>query len=437
VNIIPFAPKLSRPDSTQAAAASELNRRQFIQQSSVLAGGLALYGAVRTGAQAADPPSERIRYALIGCGGQGMGHLDSVMRLKKAGYPVEIVAVCDVYSKRLEAAAKKTGATPYSDYRKILELKNLDAVGIATPDHWHCQMVIESAAAGKDVYCEKPLTHWRDLTEPRRIADAIAQHNRVLQVGTQGMADSIWEPIAEKIKAGAVGKLVHAQASDMRSYFTDLYDAKADDGVAKPGVNLDWDSWLGPAPKHAYESGRFFAFRCFWDYSGGVGTDFLPHLLTPLAYAMGLDFPKRVTAIGGQYAYKGGREIPDIYNLLIEYPEGPTVYLLAGIANSVGQPVIIRGHQATVYPNRNPGAVIHFEEATKPNTDEIRIERTRTGTVEEHYRNFFDCVKSRNKPRSNEVLALRVMTALNMGIHSYRTGHTWEYDALSGKSHAA
>jgi len=415
-------------------SAHSLTRREFVQQSAVAGGGLALYGALQTGAEAAGPPSERIRYGLIGCGGQGNAHLDAVMKLKKAGYPVEIVAVCDVYSRRLEAAAQKTGAQPYGDYRKLLERGDIDAVGIATPDHWHCRMVIEAANAGKDVYCEKPLTHWHDLTEAKRIAEAVARNRRVLQVGTQGMADSIWEPIAEKIKAGAIGKLVHAQSSDMRNYSVGLYDPKSDDGVAKPGVNLDWNLWLGPAPKHDYECGRFFAFRCFWDYSGGVGTDFLPHLLTPLVYAMNLDFPRRVTALGGQYAYV--RETPSLYNLLLEYPGGPTICLLAGIANSEGLPTVIRGHAGTVQVNKGPGAIIRPEEAVAKDVEEIKIERTRAGTVEEHYRDFLDCVKSRHKPRSNEILALKVMTALNLGIHSYQTGKTWEYDAKKGKGRA-
>jgi predicted dehydrogenase len=394
----------------------------------VLAGGLALYGAVRTGARAADSPNERLRYALIGCGGQGMGHLDSVMKLKKSGYPVEVVAVCDVYDNRLEAAAKKTGGQPHKDYRRVLDLKDLDAVGIATPDHWHCRMVIEAADAGKDVYCEKPFSHWRDLTETRRMVDAITRNRRVLQVGTQGMSESIWDEIAGKIQAGAIGKVVHAQASDMRNYSVGLYDPKSDDGAARPGVNLDWDQWLGPAPKHAYECGRFFAFRCYWDYSGGTGTDFLPHLLTPLAHAMGLGFPHRVTALGGRRAYLGDREIPDMFNLLIEYPEGPTVYLASSIANSVNLPMVIRGHLATVYPHKGPGATLMPEQATNAKAEEVSIANTRPGTVEEHYRNFFDCVKSRQRARSHERLAHRVMTAINLGIHSYRTGRTWEYD---------
>ena len=151
---------------------------------------------------------------------------------------------------------------------------------------------------------------------------------------------------------------------------------------------------------------------------------------------MNLGFPRRVSALGGQCAYKGGREIPDIYNLLIEYAECTTVYLMAGIANSTPIPTVIRCHDATVHVHKGPGAMILPEQAVKPGGEEVSIPQTRGGSVEEHYRNFFDCVKSRQKPRSNELLAHRVMTALNLGIHSFRTGRTWEYDAATDTGRA-
>ena len=138
------------PASTPAANSSTPRTdscRQFLRQSSAVAGGLALYGAATADARAAGSPNERIRYALIGCGGQGNGHLDSVMKLKAGGYPVEIVAVCDVYAKRAEEAARKTGGKACADYRQVLEQKDIDAVGIAAPDHWHCKLVIEAADA--------------------------------------------------------------------------------------------------------------------------------------------------------------------------------------------------------------------------------------------------------------------------------------------------
>jgi len=417
-----------------------IRRREFLKGSAALAGGFAV-GAVSAGrtraADATGPPvkppaSETIRFGLIGCGGMGNAHLDAVMALKSSGYPVEIAVVCDVYSVRADAAGKKTGAKVFGDYREILDMADVDAVGIATPDHWHARMTVAAAEAGKDVYCEKPMTHWRDLNEARRVVAAIEGNRRVMQVGTQGMSDSVWEDLAKRIRSGAVGKLIHAQASDMRNGPLGVYDPRTNDGVARPGENLDWDMWLGPAPRREWDPGRFFAFRSFWDYSGGVGTDFFPHILTPLVYAMGLDFPAKVTAIGGQYAYtEDGREIPDIFNVMVEYPGGPNVVLMGSLANGVNIPTVIRGHTATAFPGEGPGAVIRPQKSVDPQGEEVTIQRSRSGSLQEHYRNFFDCVKSREKPRSHEQLGYRVMAVLHMGIRSFREGRTMQFELKS------
>jgi len=406
-------------------------RRGFLKSTTALAGSVTVYGALAIGQEGrkAGPPSERIRYALIGCGGQGNAHLDALSRLRKAGVPVEVVAVSDVYTVRLEAAMAKTSARGATEFQRILDRKDIDAIGIATPDHWHASMSIAAAESGKDVYCEKPMTHWHDLTAPAQVAKTIVRTKRVMQVGTQGMSDSIWEQISEHVKAGKVGKLVHAQASDMRNGYIGLYDPKCKDAAIRPGVNLDWNRWLGPAAQRPWDPGRYLAFRCFWDYSAGVGTDFLPHLLTPLVRAMNLDFPRRVSALGGVYAHTDGRETPDIYNLVIEYPTGPTIYLAAGVANGVNLPMVIRGTLATVYPRQSPGALIRPEETTAPNAEDIKIERTRGESLDEHYRDFLSCVKSRQQPRSNAQLGVMVMAALNLGILAFRSGKAAEFDA--------
>lgn len=417
---------------------SKLTRRQFLGKSAAAAGGIVLLGAnasAPTGAQGAARvgANDRIGVGVIGCGGMGNAHLNALTGLKNGGYAVDIVAVCDVYRPRLDAAAARTGARAYADHRELIAAKDVDVVAIATPDHWHAPMTIEAADAGKDVYCEKPMTHWDDMDKTRGVVDAIARNKRVMQVGTQGMSDSIWEQTAERIATGAIGQLVHAQASDMRNGNLGVYNPKSDDGQAKPGENLDWDAWLGPAPKRPYEPGRFFAFRSFWDYSGGIGTDFLPHILTPLVRTMELGVPRRVVASGGLYAWKDGREIPDIYNLVIEYPDGPSLLLLASVANNSAIPMLIRGHEATV-SFEDPGAVIRPQGAVARDREEERIERRRGGSLEEHFRDLLECVRDRDrKPRSNEEIGYRVMAALSMGIMSYREGRAAEFDESTGK----
>ena len=411
---------------------NEISRRQFLKQSAAAAGGLAILGgssfAMAEGDSTAKtvPPSERIRVAVIGCGGQGFAHTAALMNLKKSGYPVDIVAVCDVYKYHLEAAAFRTGAESYYDYRKVLERKDIDAITIACPDHWHAPMTIEAAQAGKDVYCEKPMTYWKNLSDTQDVVKTIARTKRVMQVGTQGMSKSIWSQVGDRIKAGAAGKLVHAQASDLRNGYINVYDPKYNDNLADPTKNLDWNMWLGPAKKRPWEPGRYFAFRSYLDYSGGCGTDFFPHILTPLVRTMGLRFPKRVSASGGQYILFDGREIPDIFTITIEYPGGPSVLLSASLITGDSFPMIIRGHDATITFD-GPGAVIHGE---KP--EEIKTERGES--MEEHFRDFLDCVKSRQKPRSNEQLGYYVMTALHMGVHSYLKGRAMDFDPVTEKA---
>jgi len=414
-----------------------MDRRRFLKQSAVVAAGAGLLGASSRPAlraQAAGPigANERINIATIGCGGMGNGHLGTLRALRDQGL-VNIVAVCDVFQPRADDAAKSTGGKAYTDYRKLLdEQKDLDAVSIATPDHWHSRITIDAADAGRDVYCEKPMTHWRHLEEPQNVVKAIARNKRVMQVGTQGMSDSIYEQCAEYIEQKALGDLIHAQASDMRNGYISVYDPTRKDDNIKPGVNLDWDLWLGPARKRPFDPGRFLSFRVFWDYSGGVGTDFFPHILTPLVRTMGLTFPKRAAATGGLYHYHDGRETPDVFNLVLEYPNGPSLYLLGGVANDTGIGTLIGGNEATLSFG-GPGAIIDPQPDAK-NKQRQEIQRQRGGSLEEHFKDFLSCIKTRQKPRSNEVLGYYVMTALHMGIHSYLSKAVYEFDAEEEKA---
>ncbi len=403
-------------------------RRDFLKQAATLASVTILSKSV-FGA------NERIGVAVVGCGGMGFAHINTLLSLKQKGEPVDIVAVCDVWQKRLDAAAQRAEAKPVKDYRQILDDKSVDAVCIATPDHWHAKIAIDAMEAGKDVYCEKPMTLWKSLDEPKRIYTTINRTKRVLQVGTQGMSDSIWEQVSELIKAGEIGTLVQAQAADMRTgHWSVLCGCERDiDPDAKPGVNLDWDMWLGwkfgLAPRRPWEPARFFAFRIFWDYSGGIATDWFPHILTPLVRAMNLRFPKRVTASGGIYVpeHKGRWEVPDIFQMVIEYPEGPSIHLMACLGNNWGVPMLIRGSKATLV-FEGPGAVIYPQREIVGDAPRKEIARTRGASLEEHWRDFLNCVRTRQQPRSNAELGYYVMTALHMGIRSFLEGRTMEFD---------
>jgi len=414
-----------------------MDRRGFVKRSAAAAGAAALASATASRpAKAAPSPNEVVRVGLIGIGGMGGGHLNKLVNMSKQGEPVKVVAVCDVWDQRLDAAANVAGqdAKKYKDYRKLLEDKDIDAVLIATPHHWHAQITIDAANAGKDIYCEKPMTWWGDLTAPLKVAEAVARNKRVMQVGTNGLSDSIYPQAREHVRKGRLGQLIHAQASDMRNGYIDVYDPARKDANLKPGENLDWEMWLGSAPKRPFDPGRYLSFRVFWDYAEGVGMDFFPHLLTPLVYVMEVGFPKRVTASGGLYDHKDGRETPDIFTTLIEYPNGPSVTLLGGVSNDSNLPMVIRGTDATLTFDTGPGAVIDPQGARVKDRQREEIAREYDDSLDRHWQDFLQCIKTREKPRSNEVIGAQVTMALAMGIHAYREGRAIEFDEKTGQA---
>lgn len=379
--------------------------------------------------------NERPNVATIGCGGMGHAHLRTLVGLRDAGR-VNLTGVCDVWRKRLDSAAALSGGKPHNDWRRVLDDPEVDAVTIATPDHWHAPMAVAAMEAGKDVYCEKPMTYWADLAAPRGMVEAAERYQRIVQVGTQGMSDSLWSQVAERLRAGAAGKLIHAQASDIRNGPLGVYEPASFDPDAKPGENLDWEMWLGPAPRRAWEPGRFFAFRSFWDYSGGCCTDFFPHILTPLLHTMGLGFPARVSSTGGLYALRDGREIPDIVTATIEYPGGPSVLLVGAVACGVGLPMVIRGHDATV-TFEGPGAVIRPEKPVVGERAEETVTRTAGASLEAHFGDWLECLKSRRQPRSPVRLGYACMVALHMAVRSYLEGRQFTFDPATETVRAA
>lgn len=401
-----------------------IHRRDFLQQATAAGATLAVSAAPASGQPA---PSRRVTVGVIGCGGMGSAHIGTLLSLRQQGL-VNIAAVCDVFQKRLEAAKARTGGKGFSDYRKLLELKEIDAVLIATPDHWHAPITIDAADAGKDVYCEKPMTYWKHLEDARNVVDAVARNKRVMQVGTNGISDTKYEQAAERVRQGGLGTLIRAQASDVRNGPIGVYSPKTNDPDAVPGKTLDWERWLGSAPERPYEPGRYFAFRSFWDYSGGVCTDFFPHLLTPLIATMGLEFPKRVAATGGLYYWQDGREVPDIFNLCIEYPSGPSIYLAGGLANDSNFPMQIQGQQATL-TFAGPGFILEPQRSAGNQAPREEVPRRARGSLEAHWKDFLGSIESRNKPRSHEVHGYHVMAALHMGVRSYLEGKVFEFDA--------
>ena len=373
-------------------------------------------------------PSKIYRVAAIGRTGKGnFGHN---LHLGFLGLEsVEFVAVADPDPAGREKARRETKApAAYEDFRAMLEKERPDIVAVCP--RWtdcHLEMVLACLEHGCHVYCEKPMTYWKSIEEPKAVVRAIARHKRVMQVGTNGMSDSIYRQARKAVRKGVLGRFMQGQASDMRNGPIACYSPLTNDGKAAPGKNLNWEMWLGPAPKRKFEPGRFFAFRSFWDYSGGTGTDFLPHILTPLVYIMDLEFPRRVTASGGLYWWKDGREVPDIFTLLVEYPKGPSVYLPSGLASDINIPMQVKGQSATL-TFQPPGALIEPQRHGERKTQREEIRRLKGGSAVEHLRDWLTCMRTRKKPISNEVIGYHVMVALQMGIHSYLENKVMLFD---------
>jgi predicted dehydrogenase len=232
----------------------------------------------------------------------------------------EIVAVCDAYKGRLERAVQRTGgrAKAVGDWREILNDKSIDVVTIASPDHWHKTHVLEALKAGKDVYCEKPLTY--TVEDGQEILDAVKQTGRLLQVGSQGMSSATQQQAKQLIQAGKLGKVTMIRASYNRNTASGawIYPIPPD---ASPAT-VNWDMFLGPAPKRAFDLARFFRWRCYKDYSGGIATDLFVHLCTTIHFLMDAKMPASVVAMGQLYRWKESRDVPDTINAILEYPEG-------------------------------------------------------------------------------------------------------------------
>jgi len=414
------------PDPRQERARTRLTRRSFLRTAGATAAGAA--AALKVGSLAGAPAlaqaagdDERLGVGFIGCGGRSGAHIDVVQRLKQQGEKVDLVAVCDAYRPRAQAAAQRTGAKAYSDRRELLADPNVDLVCIATPDRLHALDALDAVRAGKDVYCEKPLTHWAQFDLAKQLAQEVRKRGRILQVGTQSMADSIWQQAAHLVKEGAIGQPIHVQAGYFRR--GDWGERMPiPDPNAKPGPDLDWQAFLADAPKRPFTVSRFFQWRMYWDYSGGPSTDLFPHTFTPLAKVLGVSFPSMVAASGGKFYYDGEREVPDTFNMLIDYPEKVSVVLTCTLANEYGLPVVVRGAEGTM-TFEGPGIVIRPVQG-----QQREIARERGGDLTEHWQNLLQCVRTREQPYSDVELGYHVQTALCMSVLALRQQKVARFD---------
>jgi len=422
---------------------NDVTRRNFVRASATLTA--ASYGRV-LGA------NERVRMGYIGLGNRGDQVHEAFLEFSDA----PTVAICDLRDDYLDLAAKKSRGNParYKDYKKLLEDKNVDAVVIATPDHWHALMFIDACNAGKDVYVEKPLA--LTVYEGRKMVETAERTKRVVQVGIQRRSNKALQEAAEFVRSGGIGHVSVAKGFHLQNEWPNGIGTPAD---SAPPTEEMWDKWLGPAPKVPYNRNRtFYRFRWFWNYSGGQVTNFGVHYVDMLRWCLGQDVPKAVTAMGGNYAIKDDREIPDTAEVLWEYP-GPSMMVFSQYnannapANPLNAEMELRGTKGTMYLDLNGWSVVpqKFTETEVPARTPVdritersyspskkiviepRAMKTRVDN-QAHARNFLDCVQSRNRKTNCDILTGYYSTLGPLiGNIALRTKLYLEWDAKAEK----
>lgn len=412
------------------------DRRSFLLNSTTIASAVTIGLTAKSYANA-DGANDKVNIGIIGLGNRGSDLLNQALKLNKR---CKVVAVCDLYEKRKQAAIQRSEAKGYDDYRDILKRSDIDAVFVATPDHWHSKITLDAFDAGKDVYCEKPMT--MTIEQAKEVVDACKRLKRVMQVGSQyASLDMNWNA-REIIQSGKVGKLVWAQGTYSRNSREGEWNWAIDPeaGPDKTGENhIDWKTWLGTTKEVPFDKERFFRFRKFWDYSGGIATDLFYHKLSALTVACGDEFPSRVTSSGGIWVQKDGREVPDTFLTNIDYPSGRSVNMPCSMASNIGVPTIVRANYGTIYFDDPKDGCLRVV-GEEPFMDEFKAANggkesyvVESKPREGHMENFFTCVKTREEPNLCAQRGYTVMVPIAMAVQSYRENKVLCFDEKSEK----
>jgi len=409
------------------------DRREFLKTA-----GAALTTSIFTGNVRG--ANDRIRVAFIGMGRMGTESMEVAMKLPN----VEVPAVCDVYQPNLEKAVTITGrgadGTPdarskakgITDFREILHDKSIDAVNISTPDHWHPYMTVEACKNGKDVYVEKPISVVID--EGRKMVQAARKYDRVVQVGTWQRSGVHFQKAVEIVSSGKLGKVTFVRTWN--------YGHQPQEGIgnppdADPPAGLDWNMWLGPAPTRPFNKNRFGVdpkqysfFRYFWDYAGGMMTDWGIHLLDIVQMAFNETEPASIAGIGGKFYLQDNRETPDTLAITYEYPNGMLVTYENREANAQsmfkhGYGILFHGTEGTLFVDR-----AGYQLVPEKNSPLEAVEAQRSNdALDDHWQNFIDCIKTRKRPNSDIEIGHHSTTTAILGNMAYRSKLRLDWDA--------
>jgi predicted dehydrogenase len=398
------------------------SRRSFLKHSAAAAAGLATFGV--SAAQARDA-NETLTIGCIGTGGRCRTLMQSLVKIPK----VRIGAVCDIYDGNLEAGRKLADPKAFSTkhYKELLERKDLDAVLIGTPDHWHVPMTIDACAAGKDVYVEKPLTH--SLAEGAPVIEAVKKYKRIVQVGTQQRSMDHFIKARDIVRAG-IGKVHKVHLTWNRN----------SDRARKPANTIDpkevdWKAFLGNAPDQPFDGYKLLAYwRFFWDFGGGILTDLMVHFIDVVHWYMEVDHPLKATTIGDNYTSKGLWETPDTIQTLLVYPGDLQVYFEGTFCNARnGAMLEFMGSDATLYLDRGRYEV--YPERDRRKADEMILGTGKKGQDFYdkpdgellHLTNWIDCVRSRKAPNCPVEAGVGSASAAHLGNQAFRSGKVAEW----------
>ncbi|HEY3444239.1 MAG TPA: Gfo/Idh/MocA family oxidoreductase [Paludibaculum sp.] len=395
--------------------------------------------------------NDRVRMGLIGCGGRGR----YVSRLMKEAPGVEFVGVADVYETNANSAREWAGGAceAYGDFRRLLDRKDIDAVLVATPDHWHAAATVLTCASGKDVYTEKPLSH--NIREGRAMVQAARRYNRIAQAGMQHRSSPHFAEAAELVQSGKLGKVHFVRVWNYINMIPRGIGRSLDE-PAPSGLN--WDMYCGPAPLAPYNRKRFLStYRWFWDYSGGYITDYGTHRLDTVHQIMGVDAPRTAVATGGRFALADAGEMPDVLTVTYEYPGFVMIYEginVNGLGMGIRTPgmryynargpldrpngMAFYGTNGTLLADRVGYEVLPEMSASgwppaASGEAEFRMERRQMNTTDAtglHARSFIECVRSRKRPAADIEAGHRSTIIPHLGNISYKTGLKLKWDSV-------
>lgn len=406
----------------------DLSRRSFLGTTATTLGTLAAFGVPSVNVLGAN---EKLNIGLIGTGGRGRSLIREAMKQGN-----NVVALCDIADFRLEAGvadvvkAGQEKPQTYKDHKALLEHKGLDAVVIATPDHWHYPVLVDAMAAAKDTYIEKPLSH--SIDEGKKMVEVVRKTKCVVQVGNQRHSGDHWKRCRDVIQSSDFGDLVWAKVWDCRNWVKRDPFAPPADFKYDP-AKLDWKKFLGTAPAREFDPNRYFAWRWYWDYAGGLLTDIGAHQLDIVQWLGGQEKgPKSVVANGGVYHFKHW-ETPDVVHGVWDYGKFAATFAVEFVNGYDGVGATFYGTKMTLWADADKEIRV-YNTIDKPLADQKPIDAWKVeyeGPA--HLKNWIECCKSRKEPNSTIELGHQVICAAHLANLAYRTGKKVHFDPEKGE----